>query len=129
MGLNIGSASVIMLFVVLSLTVLAALSLLSANSQYRVAERAADAARAYYAADTKAAEMYGRVKDGDYSGVEAFGETGLARYRYSVEINEKSSLEVILAGGAPPVIVSWRVTESGDWTPDDSLGLWQGPED
>jgi hypothetical protein len=129
MGLNIGSASVIMLFVVLSLTVLAALSLLSANSQHRIAERSAAAARAYYAADTEAAEIYGRVKGGDYSGVEAFEEDGRARYRYSVEINEKSSLEVVLEDGAPPAIVSWRVTESGDWTPDDSLGLWQGPDD
>jgi hypothetical protein len=129
MGLNIGSASIIMLFAVLSLTVLAALSLLSANSQYALAQRSADAVSDYYAADYEAARIYERVAAGDYSDVEAYEETGAAYYRYSVEISSRSALEVVLAeGGDRPAIISWRVTETDEWIPDESLDLWGGAD-
>jgi hypothetical protein len=131
MGLNIGSASIIMLFAVLSLTVLAALSLLSANSQYALAKRSADAVADYYAADCEAARIYERVAAGDYSGIEAYEDTGVAYYRYSVEINPRSALEVVLTAGdgRRPHIVSWRVTETDAWIPDDSLDLWGGADE
>jgi hypothetical protein len=128
MGLNIGSASIIMLFAVLSLTVLAALSLLSANSQYTLAKRSASAVVDYYAADSEAARIFERVAAGDYAGVDVSDEDGVTYYRYSVEINPSSALEVTLADdGGRPAILSWTVTETADWTAeDDPLEVWQG---
>jgi hypothetical protein len=130
MGLNIGSASIIMLFAVLSLTVLAALSLLSANSQYALARRSADAVSGYYAADYEASVIYERIASGDYTGVDiSSDESGVIYYSYSVEIDSRNSLDVVLAGEDDPSIVSWRITESGAWeAEDDPLNVWQGGE-
>jgi hypothetical protein len=130
MGLNIGSASIIMLFSVLSLTVLAALSLLSANSQYALARRSADAVSSYYAADYEASLIYDRIVSGDYTGVDVSDESGLIYYRYSVEMDSGNSLDVVLAGEGHPSVVSWRISDSGPWeTGDDTLNVWQGPTD
>jgi hypothetical protein len=130
MGLNIGSASIIMLFAVLSLTVLAALSLLSANSQYALARRSADAVSDYYAADYAASEIYEQIASGDYTGVDVSSdETGIIYYSYSVAMGSGNSLDVVLAGEDHPAVVSWRITESGAWeAEDDPLNVWQGDE-
>ncbi|MDR0838201.1 MAG: hypothetical protein LBN99_01005 [Oscillospiraceae bacterium] len=131
MGLNIGSASIIMLFAVLCLTVLSALSLLSANSQYTLAERSAKVSAAYYEADFKATEIYERVKNNDFSGVVAEDYYDDTRYySYTVDIDEHQRLDVRLsiAHGAVE-IVRWKIIESGEWTPDDIFDLWPGGDD
>jgi hypothetical protein len=131
MGLNIGSASIIMLFAVLSLTVLAALSLLSANSQYALARRSADAVSDYYAADYEAAGIYERIASGDHTGVNVSEEAGVTYYRYSVEMASGNSLDVVLTaeGEGRPAVVSWQIADSGDWEADDvPLNVWQGDE-
>jgi len=116
MGLNIGSASIIMLFAVLCLTVLAALSLLSANSQYALAERAANVSKAYYEADFKAMEIYERAKNGEDLELE-----------YTVEIDEHQLLDVALGDrDGELVIVRWNIIESGAWEPDDIFDFWDG---
>ncbi|MDR0904801.1 MAG: hypothetical protein LBN00_01275 [Oscillospiraceae bacterium] len=134
MGLNIGSASIIMLFAVLCLTVLSALSLLSANSQYTLAERSAEAAKAYYAADYKAMEIYESVKSGDYSQVETVSldapDDGnyVSVIEYTVEIDEHQTLAVTLLqhDDGSIDITEWKIIESGDWTPNDFFDLWSG---
>ncbi|MDR0446522.1 MAG: hypothetical protein LBH17_05780 [Oscillospiraceae bacterium] len=135
MGLNIGSASIIMLFTVLCLTVLAALSLLSANSQYRLAERSAAAAEAYYAADAEAAAIYERLKNGEYNGdVIITTETaadGGTLFSYEIPAGGRQALSVRLTrdSGGGFYITEWRLVESGEWTPDEGLNLWQGPDE
>lgn len=129
MGLNIGSASIIMLFAVLCLTVLAALSLLSANSQYALAERSAEVSRAYYDAETRAAEIYELVKSGDLSSVDAIDHEGETFYSYTVEIDRFQAFYVVIAiENGEARIRSWKIVEAGDWTPDDFLDLWSGEE-
>jgi hypothetical protein len=130
MGLNIGSASIVMLFAVLCLTVLAALSLLSANSQYALSERSADAVKAYYKADMAAAVIYERVKGGDLTGVEAEESSGpgiAAAYSYTVEVDARQSLFVRLEDSGEGLRVTvWKLLETGDWTPDDTLDVFLG---
>jgi predicted membrane-bound dolichyl-phosphate-mannose-protein mannosyltransferase len=127
MGLNIGSASIIMLFAVLCLTVLSALSLLSASSQMRLSRRAADVVSDYYAADLAASQIYEAVKAGDTSRVETVRGDGGVSYHYVVVIDKHQSLEVSLAEENGAVTVEqWKIIESGDWEPDDTLDLWGG---
>ena len=127
MGLNIGSASIIMLFAVLCLTVLAALSLLSANSQHSLAERSAEVTRAYYAAEVKAAQMYDLVKNGDLSSVSLYEQNGETLYSYTVDIDEFQSFNVLIAiEDGTTQIRSWKIVEAGNWTPDDFFDLWTG---
>ena len=61
MGAQIGSASIVMIFAVLCLTIFAVLSFQTASHEQRLAQKTADAARAYYRADSIAEETYGRI--------------------------------------------------------------------
>ncbi len=56
MGVGIGGPSIIMIFVILCLATLGALSLTTANADWKLTEKAADAVTAYYSADSKAEE-------------------------------------------------------------------------
>ena len=130
MGLNIGSASIIMLFAVLCLTVLAALSLLSANSQYALSERSAEVTRAYYAAEVKAAEIYDLVKNGDMTKVSTIENNGETLYNYTVDIDEFQAITVLLAiSGGETELRSWKIVDAGNWEPDDFFNLWTGETD
>jgi hypothetical protein len=132
MGLNIGSASIIMLFSVLCLTVLASLSMLSANSQWRLANRSAAAVSAYYAADTQAARIYNSISTGgagaDVNRYE--DENGDTYASYEVPIDDNQTLAVIVrlsgADGGPPAILQWKAVDSGNWNPDTALDVWDG---
>ena len=116
MGLNIGSASIIMLFAVLCLTVLSALSLLSANSQYALAQRAANVTKAYYEADYKAVQIYERTKN-----------EGTEQYDYTVEIDGHQLLDVSLGyENGNLVVKKWKIIESGEWAPDSFFDFWTG---
>ena len=127
MRLNIGSASIIMLFSVLCLTVLAALSLLSATSQWNITKRSADSVTEYYAADLAATEIFNRVKDGDMSEVSVEEFEGTSYVEYYVDINERQTLEVkLVESGGVWEVRSWSAVDSGDWIPDDSMNVWDG---
>ena len=55
-GLNIGSASIIMVFVVLCMTIFSVLSLITAVNEYDTADKYAASTAAYYEADSRAEE-------------------------------------------------------------------------
>lgn len=55
-GINVGGASILVIFIILCLTTFATLSLVSANADLRLTEKAAKATTEYYAADTRAEE-------------------------------------------------------------------------
>nr|WP_122012959.1 hypothetical protein [Maliibacterium massiliense] len=54
MGIGVGSVSILAIFVVLCLTAFAALSLVSARADVKLARKSADAGAAYYAAEAQA---------------------------------------------------------------------------
>lgn len=56
-GISIGSSSILVVFVVLCLTTFATLSLVSANADYRLSRKTADAAASYYALDGAGEEL------------------------------------------------------------------------
>ncbi|MDL2224914.1 hypothetical protein LJC20_01730 [Eubacteriales bacterium OttesenSCG-928-M02] len=63
MGIGIGGASILAIFVVLCLTTFAMLSLVSARADARLAERSIASQRDYYNADGKAEEMLGKMAE------------------------------------------------------------------
>ena len=56
-GLGVGGSSILVIFVLLSLTTFAALAMVSASAGYRMANRVVAASDAYYAADSHAEEI------------------------------------------------------------------------
>ena len=62
LGLNIGSASIIMVFAILCLTVFSALSLVTSVSEKKTAQRFADETAAYYEADSEAVKIKNSIQ-------------------------------------------------------------------
>ena len=62
LGLNIGSASIIMIFAILCLTVFSALSLVTSASEKKTAQRFADETAAYYEADSEAVKIKNSIQ-------------------------------------------------------------------
>ena len=55
--INIGFSSIVMVFIMICLVTFATLSVLTANSDYRLSQKLADKTIAYYEADSKARDM------------------------------------------------------------------------
>lgn len=55
--LSVGTSSILMIFVVLCLTTFGVLSYVTANADYKLSQKNADAVTAYYQADSKANEL------------------------------------------------------------------------
>lgn len=120
-GLNVGGASILVIFVLLCLTTFATLSMVSANADLKLTQRTAQAAREYYEADARAEELLLRAEEllaalrasagtgQDYLGravrelpgeiPEFTGERapdGAALLRCSIRIGESQELSVVL---------------------------------
>ena len=140
-GINIGLASIVTIFVVIALTVFAALSVSTARQEKELAEKYADSITAYWTADAECAELanaFGAVwadvadeaaveKLAADSGAEVIREGGDLLVSYEKPISDVSSLCVTLRLGENFSIEEWRmVSTDEDWTPDNTLPVWQG---
>jgi hypothetical protein len=79
-----GASALLVIFSVLCLTVFAMLSLSTAQAERRLSDTSAAAARAYYAADLEAEEIFARLRAGEQ--VDAVTRTG-STYSYSCSIS------------------------------------------
>lgn len=148
-GINVGTSSILVTFVLLCLVTFAALSFLSANSDYRLSLQTAKRTTEYYEAN-RYAELYmaniegqlskhyersGSEKD-YYQGIEKLfadnemitvnTETSPATLTYDVPVSDTQNLHVCLAVAYPGKddalfhIVSWRT---------QNIDIWSGQED
>ena len=120
---TIGGSSLLVIFAVLCLTVLALLSLSTVLAEKRLSDSAAEAAAAYYQADTEAERIFAAIRAGENcpAVAEIDGE-----YRFAVAISENMTLEVIVQ----QTEMGWNVlgwqTVSKEQTADDGLNVWNG---
>ena len=141
MGAQIGSASIVMIFAVLCLTIFATLSFQTAAHEYRLAQKTADAAEAYYRADGIAEERYGQIcavlleepmHDDigarlDAMHVQQERIAGAQYLQYRVPVDDTQALEVVLLWTERVVsIVKWRVVATTQWEYDELLPVWDG---
>jgi hypothetical protein len=114
MSIGIGGPSIIMIFVVLCLTTLAALSLMTANADWKLTKKAAKATTDYYKADSKAEEIL--------AGADADLKTGkpLESETYTVPVSETQNLIMKLhQNGSHYVILSRKLEPKSQWNYDD----------
>ncbi len=147
LGLNIGSASIIMIFAILCLTVFSALSLVTAVSEKKTAQRFADATAAYYEADSEAVNIKNSIQaeldagetpqQAAAAGAAQYGSQHDVKYieakqliTYSVPLSDNiSQITAVLAyNSADGTIetISWEKNDISEWSPDDSLEVWNG---
>lgn len=117
--LNIGSASLLVVFLVLCLVIFAVLTLTSAQSDYRFSERLADRRTAYYTACNQAEEQIAALcADGTLSHL-------TEAYAFQVTINGRQALSVVLEpdGDGGFTVSSWQTVHTADWTPGNMEGM------
>jgi len=122
-----GGSSILVMFAVLCLTVFSMLSLATARTDARISQASADGVSAYYAADMQAEEILARLRAGELPDGVTVQEN---RYTYRCPISDTQSLEVEvkLAGPDDYTILRWQAVSTADWTPDDSIAVWDGEE-
>lgn len=140
-GINIGLASIVVIFVVIALTIFAALSVSTARQEKNLAEKYADSVADYWAADAECAALanaFGTLWEnaGSEAEIEELAadteaevtrEDGDLIVSYGKPVSNVSSLHVRLRLGEEFRIEEWRmVTTDENWTPDNSLPVWQG---
>lgn len=135
-GINIGSSSLLMIFVILCLVSFAALSIVSANADYKLSARMLERTTAYYEACNQAESNIARI-DATLQEVykscsseeEYFSIVG--RFKaYAVPISDIQTLEVIVDILYPAVpgeplysIRSWQAVTTGELEYEDTLPL------
>lgn len=134
-GMNIGSATLVMLFSVLCLTIFAVLSVVTAGNAWTMSEKGAEAVTAYYQADTTAVEILDQIctqYDGNFSLPQSCPSQielvdGQERLNYWVSIDENQTLWVELAYREGAIqVLHWEVEASGTWEADQTLEIWGG---
>ncbi|MBQ2092761.1 MAG: hypothetical protein II473_06230 [Clostridia bacterium] len=142
-GINIGSASIIMVFSVLCLTIFAVLTFITANHEYKLADKSAEYVKAYYDADTRAVITEGKIREiiadsGSVSGaaeavnsadigVTATIEGDGCRFAYAQKMDENQELQVeLLYGDGELVTEKWELVNVADWSADGEIHLWDG---
>lgn len=123
---SVGGSSILTIFAVLCILVFALLSLSTAKANYNLAEKSVKAVSNYYAADTKAEEIYSQIRAGNMpDGVKQKGNT----YSYTCAIDDKQKLLVEIKKQKEKFhVVKWEKQYTGEWKPDDTIDVWDGME-
>ena len=140
-GISIGSASLILILVVVSTAIFAVLSLVSANSEKNLSQRSAKAVSDYYSADLAAAEKINGI-------IDAMGETGNAEsalsllgidYRvtekgveieFETEIDGRRTLRTkAVIEGESLEITEWKTVTKSNLNDNSSPNMWDGSFD
>lgn len=143
MGIGTGYLSVMMIFVVLCLTMLAALSYSTASTENKYSQKSGEYTKAYYAADlaakrTLAAVDSAAAKYDDYTnfmflaeldeieGAEYSAFMGGIEVRWSAPINQSQRISAAVRySGGGYEITEWR-TVSENTASDKPLNVWTG---
>lgn len=133
---NVGTSSILLIFVVLCLVAFATLSIVSANADYKLSRRVADRTAAYYEA-ANLAEKYIASIDKTLQGVYLTAESEEAYFAtvghsksYLVPISDLQSLSIKLdilyptTDGEPFYrITCWQVITTGELEYEDSYNF------
>jgi len=133
-GIGIGSASLILIFSVLCLTVFSLLTLSMANREKELSEKLESSVENYYAADSAAveiaAEFLANSKNGkipsELNGA-IISSNGECRFNYSCTIDDRRSIAVKFEIKDGKInILSWQETNIEEWLPNDNINVWKG---
>lgn len=142
--INIGTASIILIFIILCLAVFSLLSLSDGKSSLVLARRRADSVTAYYQADSLGQQFvqtaFTALKDGRTAGeavseaasvLPEGAESGIdeaGRLYCELPMSAGQALRVELDGDELSVLASY-VYNKEDYSIDNSLPVWVAPEE
>ena len=129
---NIGSSSLILIFIVLCLVTFSVLSLGNAKREDALSRRSADSVQEYYRAD--AGEAFLQLADqallkGDKDSLMPYLQSASGTYCTDVAMNAGQALRVELAldwEQKTYQVLSWKVYHQEDYEIDQSIPVWSG---
>ncbi|MCL1830410.1 MAG: hypothetical protein FWG21_03170 [Oscillospiraceae bacterium] len=137
-GFNVGSASIIMVFAVLCLTIFSVLSFTTSSSDLRLSHRAAKSISDYYQAEYRAQDkiilMHQQLlKEGNLDSLRIqSGQTDLSSREFSLQFTEPVDdrrmllVELYFDSDNNITISRWNLLAASDWIPDQSMEVWSG---
>ena len=135
-GVGVGSASVVLVFAVLCLTVFSLITLVVAGNDKALADSEAELSTGYYEADTLAEQILAEILESDsipetIKGVDIESswnmdlEADEAVYLCQISGDKSLYVRVALYGDSYSIL-SWRMIDTDEWTIDNSLHVWDG---
>jgi len=138
-GIGVGSASIVLVFAVLCLTVFSLITLVVAGNDRTLVDTEVQLVMGYYEADALAEHIVAEIVQADtipdsVRGIDIMAdfdhESGAEIAYFFCPISNQKELYVRLAlNGNSCDILSWRMWDTGDWVVDDNLEVWQGPDE
>lgn len=130
---NIGSSSLILIFIVLCLVTFSVLSLGNAKREDALSSRSADSVQEYYRADA-AGEAFLQLADqallkGDKDSLRPYLQSASGTYCTDVPMHAGQALRVELAldwEQKTYQVLSWKVYHQEDYEIDQSIPVWSG---
>jgi len=137
-GIGVGSASIVLVFAVLCLTIFSLISLSAATGDKALVDAEAEMVQAYYRADTQAeiildailrmAPLIPAQHDGVAIASKWQDDGSYAIIEYACTVTQRKELGVVLKlhrdGSCD--IQRWSMQDYVEWTYDPSLPIWQG---
>ena len=102
-----------MIFVILCLTTLGALSLMTANADWKLTEKAANAVTAYYVADNKAEETLASID----ASLKLGKPIGLEKFTFPVSATQELIMQLKL-DGTNYTVLSRKLVPKSQWNYD-----------
>jgi len=138
-GIGVGSASIVLVFAVLCLTVFSLITYVVAANDKALVEAEAQLVAGYFEADALAERIVAEIMVSDHIPAYVQGvsieshwdfDLGADVVEFSSEISDKKALYVRVAfrPGSYDVL-SWRMYDTDEWSFDDRINVWQGPSE
>lgn len=146
--INIGSSSMLVVFIILCLITFSVLSVASANNDRKYSEKIANRTTAYYKAANKAEELLSQIDDklkqiyeqynADYlsqvpdvlTSIDGIDTSNFPSVSFSIPINDTQTLSVSLLIQIPEkegdtfyTITSWQEISTEVWNGDEPMNL------
>lgn len=120
-----GAASLLVIFAVLCLTLLALLTLEQVRNGTESSVRAAEQTAAYYEAESRAHEILAALREGKIP--DEVTRDGDA-YTYTCPISDTQALKITVVMDASHgyTVLEWRRISVFDWQADASTDVWDG---
>ena len=135
-GIGVGSASMVLVFAVLCLTIFSLITFVVANNERAVVEAKVNLVTGYYEADALAEQILIDILAADTVPSSSHGVEILTRWNeeldvdtiyYYCDISPVKALYVNLVVRDDSYdILSWRMRDTDIWTFDDSINVWSG---
>ena len=119
----VGGSSLLVIFSVLCLVILALLSLTTAQAEKRLSDSNLSTCTAYYEADRHAEEIFARLRAGQMpEGVQRIDD----HYHYSIPITTYQSLQVQLQHQDGWQVLRWQTVVTSYPDIEETLPVWSG---